>query len=68
MAQRAEGAVKAERMETHSTCGFPEALRLVQSGCQVRRAGWSASMLYVSRNRTLDRVELVQEEGDGKGR
>lgn len=60
--------MKAERMETQSTCGFPEALRLVQGGCQVRREGWPPSLLYVSRNRTLDRVELVQEEDDGDGR
>ena len=47
---------------------FPEALRLMQSGCQVRRAGWPPSLLYISHNRTLDLVELVREEDDGKGR
>jgi hypothetical protein len=46
---------------------FPNALRLVQGGCQVRRAGWDPSLLYVSRNVELDRVELVREGRDGEG-
>jgi hypothetical protein len=46
---------------------FPEALRLVQSGYQVRRAGWASSLLYVSLNWTLNLVELVREEDDAKG-
>ncbi len=48
-------------------CNFPDALRLVQSGCQVRRAGWDPSLLYVSRNAELDRVDLVREGRDGDG-
>jgi hypothetical protein len=55
---------------------FPEALRLVQSGCQVRRAAWPPAWLYISQPRpihvaTMDLVELVElvrEEVDGKGR
>jgi hypothetical protein len=47
---------------------FLEALRLVQSGCQVRRAGWPPSLLYITQNRTLDLVDLVLEEDDGKWR
>ena len=47
---------------------FPEALELVQGGCQVRRAGWPTSLLYISQNQTLDRVELVCEGSDSQGR
>jgi hypothetical protein len=65
---RGKGTLNAERMETHSMCNFVEALRLVQSGCQVRRVAWPASLLYISLNRKLGRVDLVREEDDGKGR
>jgi hypothetical protein len=50
-----------------TVCNFPDALRLVQSGCQVRRAGWDPSLLYVSWNTELDRVDLVREGRDGEG-
>jgi hypothetical protein len=54
-----------DRME--AGCNFPDALRLVQSGCQVRRAGWEQSLLYIRRNADLDRVELVRDGRDGEG-
>ncbi len=67
MTKKANAAVKTERMEAHSMLNFLEALRLVQSGCQLRRAGWPASKLYISRNAKLRRVELVREDHDGAG-
>ena len=65
VAKRGEGAVRADRMETG--CNFPDALRLMQGGCQVRREGWDSSMLYVSRNAELNRVDLVIEDRDADG-
>lgn len=44
-----------------------DALRAIQSGCQVRREGWDPSLLYVERNEELDRVDLVREGRDGEG-
>jgi hypothetical protein len=57
--------MREDRMEMGYN--FPNALRLVQSGCQVRRAGWDPSLLYISRNAELDRVELVREDCDDEG-
>lgn len=62
MGERGAGAVRTDRLETG--CNFPDALRAVQSGCQVRRVGWEPSLLYVSRNAELD---LVREGRDGDG-
>lgn len=50
MAQRAERAMSEDRQDVGHD--FLEALRLVQSSCQVRRTAWDPSLLYLSLNRT----------------
>jgi hypothetical protein len=57
--------MRADLMETG--CNFLDALRAVQSGCQVRRAGWDPSFLYIVRDAELDRVDLVRDGRDGDG-
>ncbi len=65
MTEKASGAVLGDRAVT--TCNFLDALRHVQSGRQVRRAGWDPSLLYVARNPKLNRIDLVRESRDGAG-
>lgn len=57
--------MRADRME--AGFNFLDALRFVLSGCQVRRAGWDLSLLYVKRNAELDQVHLVRASRDGEG-
>lgn len=57
--------MRVDPMETG--CSFPAELRLVQSGCQVRRVGWDPSLLCIKRNAELDRVELFHEARDSEG-
>ncbi len=60
--EREEGA------KVNAGLNFPAALRLVQSGCQVRRAGWAEEKLFIGRNADgLDRVDMVREGFDGAG-
>ncbi len=65
MTTKASGAVLGDRAVT--TCNFLDALRHVQSGRRVRRAGWDPSRLYVARNPKLNRIELVREGRDAAG-
>lgn len=59
--------MKTKRVEMGSMLNFPDALRLVQSGRRVRRAGWDPSLVYVARNAKLNQIELVCEDHDAKG-
>ncbi len=65
MTEKASEAVLGDRAVT--TCNFLDALRLVQGGRRVRRAGWDPSLLYVARNARLNRIELVREGRDAAG-